>query len=56
MPVTRLDPEGYNGTLALDTMTDVRLEAHAYRLARVLPSSAQSRTFLNPLAMRSAYL
>lgn len=58
MPVTtliRTSEHEYNGDLARDTIADVRLEAYEHCLAHGLPSSAQPKTFLNPLVMRSAY-
>jgi isochorismate hydrolase len=64
MPVTTLDPtarqayeQGFNVTLALDAMTDVRPEAHEYSLASVFPrlgETGSTHDILNLLATRSA--
>ena len=41
MPLTILDPntaeQGFNVTLALDAMTDIREEAHEYSIRNVFP-------------------
>jgi nicotinamidase-related amidase len=49
--------QGFNVTLALDAMTDVRLEAHEYSLANVFPrlgETGSTHDILNLLATRSA--
>ena len=49
--------QGFNVTLALDAMTDVRPEAHEYSLASVFPrlgETGSTRDILNLLATRSA--
>jgi nicotinamidase-related amidase len=51
--------QGFNVTLALDAMTDVRPEAHAYSVARVFPrlgETGSTQDILNLLATRSACL
>ena len=48
---------GFNVTLALDAMTDVRPEAHAYSLASVFPrlgETGSTQDILHLLAQRSA--
>lgn len=48
---------GFNVTLALDAMTDVRPEAHEYSLASVFPrlgETGSTKDILNLLAARSA--
>jgi nicotinamidase-related amidase len=48
--------QGFNVTLALDAMTDVRREAHAYSLASVFPrlgETGSTRDILELLATRS---
>jgi nicotinamidase-related amidase len=49
--------QGFNVTLALDAMTDVRPEAHEYSLASVFPrlgETGSTQDILNLLATRSA--
>jgi nicotinamidase-related amidase len=49
--------QGFNVTLALDAMTDVRPEAHEYSLASVFPrlgETGSTHDILNLLATRSA--
>jgi nicotinamidase-related amidase len=49
--------QGFHVTLALDAMTDVRPEAHAYSLASVFPrlgETGSTHEILNLLATRSA--
>ena len=49
--------QGFNVTLALDAMTDVRSEAHQYSLASVFPrlgETGSTQDILNLLAARSA--
>ena len=49
--------QGFNVTLALDAMTDVRPEAHEYSLASVFPrlgETGSTQEILNLLATRSA--
>ena len=49
--------QGFNVTLALDAMTDVRSEAHEYSLASVFPRLGETgltQDILNLLATRSA--
>ena len=49
--------QGFNVTLALDAMTDVRPEAHAYSLVSVFPrlgETGSTQDILNLLATRSA--
>jgi nicotinamidase-related amidase len=49
--------QGFNVTLALDAMTDVRPEAHEYSLASVFPrlgETGSTQDILNLLAARSA--
>jgi nicotinamidase-related amidase len=49
--------QGFHVTLALDAMTDVRPEAHAYSLASVFPrlgETGSTHEILNLLASRSA--
>ena len=49
--------QGFNVTLALDAMTDVRPEAHEYSLANVFPrlgETGPTQDILNLLATRSA--
>ena len=49
--------QGFNVTLALDAMTDVRPEAHEYSLASVFPrlgETGPTQDILNLLATRSA--
>jgi nicotinamidase-related amidase len=49
--------QGFNVTLALDAMTDVRPEAHEYSLASVFPrlgETGSTQDILNLLARRSA--
>jgi nicotinamidase-related amidase len=49
--------QGFNVTLALDAMTDVRPEAHDYSLASVFPrlgETGSTQDILNLLATRSA--
>jgi nicotinamidase-related amidase len=49
--------QGFNVTLALDAMTDVRPEAHEYSLRRVFPrlgETGSTQDILNLLATRSA--
>jgi len=49
---------GFNVTLALDAMTDVRAEAHAYSVANVFPRLGETGStgdILNLLATRDAY-
>ena len=48
---------GYNVTLAIDAMTDMRPEAHEYSLASVFPrlgETGSTQDILNLLAARSA--
>jgi nicotinamidase-related amidase len=49
--------QGFNVTLALDAMTDMRLEAHEYSLAHVFPrlgETGSTQDILDLLATRSA--
>ncbi len=49
--------QGFNVTLALDAMTDLRAEAHAYSVAHVFPrlgETGSTQDILNLLATRSA--
>jgi nicotinamidase-related amidase len=49
--------QGFNVTLALDAMTDVRPEAHAYSVASVFPrlgETGSTHDIINLLATRSA--
>ncbi len=49
--------QGFNVTLALDAMTDVRPEAHAYSLAHVFPrlgETGSTQNILDLLATRNA--
>ncbi len=48
---------GFNVTLAVDAMTDLRAEAHAYSISNVFPRLGESGTtdeIINLLAKRSS--
>lgn len=45
---------GFNVTLAIDAMTDVRLEAHAYSIANVFPRLGETGTTQNIIDLLAA--